>query len=330
MFVGDSSNPSFPFLLGDHQFQYDSSSLPRLQLFADDNSGRNIATLNYTGKNVNVDQTAKKLKEAEPVARRKKLVYQNDKHGAGHSGSIFNPQTVSTGLKLAYEEDERNSSISSVSGGMTTPLPAILSLNSNLKNEAYKQNEEFDQYIKLQTDVIIKGVKELQRRHTAILMSEIEKGIGKKLQENDLEIENMNHKNKELEERIKQVMVEVQSWQNRAKYSEFVINVLKKNLQQVMAQGQGAVNGKEGCGDSEVDDSASFANPNHLNLMDGMGSSSLGDTNRMSCKACKVKVVSVLFLPCRHLCLCKDCEGVISICPICQATKYASVEVYMS
>ncbi|KAK4749661.1 hypothetical protein SAY87_027110 [Trapa incisa] len=267
MFAGDSSNPSFPFLQGDNQFQYDSSYLPQLQLFGDYNRGRNIAT--------------------------------NDKHEAGHSGSIFNPQPVSTGLKLAYEEDEHNSSISSASGGMTTTLPAILSLNSNLKNRLIRRKKI------LTSGCTVKGVKELQRMHTVSLMSEIEKGIVKKLQENDLEIENMNLKKKELEERIKQVMVEVQSWQNRAKYSELVINVLKKNLQQVMAQG--AVNGKEGCGDSEVDDSASYANPNHLNLMDGMGSSSMGDTNRMSCKACKAKVVSVLFLPCRRLCLCKGC-----------------------
>ncbi|KAK4799525.1 hypothetical protein SAY86_024890 [Trapa natans] len=69
MFAGDSSNPSFPFLQGDNQFQYDSSYLPQLQLFGDYNGGRNIATVNYTGKNINADQTAKRLKEAEPVAR---------------------------------------------------------------------------------------------------------------------------------------------------------------------------------------------------------------------------------------------------------------------
>ncbi|KAK4799070.1 hypothetical protein SAY86_024435 [Trapa natans] len=201
---------------------------------------------------------------------------------------------------------------------MTTTLPAILSLNSNLKNEVDKKKEDI--LYQITGGCTVKGVKELQRMHTVSLMSEIEKGIVKKLQENDLEIENMNLKKKELEE--------VQSWQNRAKYSELVINVLKKNLQQVMAQG--AVNGKEGCGDSEVDDSASYANPNHLNLMDGMGSTSMGDTNRMSCKACKAKVVSVLFLPCRRLCLCKGCEGTINICPICQAKRCASVEVNIS
>lgn len=35
MFGGDSGNPGFPFLLGDNQFQFDTSSLPQLQLFGD-------------------------------------------------------------------------------------------------------------------------------------------------------------------------------------------------------------------------------------------------------------------------------------------------------
>lgn len=123
--------------------------------FLVDTGGGNVGTLNYTGKNqtVNVDQPAKRFKEAESVPRQKNFVYQNEKpfqNEAGHSGSTYNPQPVSTGLKLAYEEDEHNSSVSSVSEGMTTTLPAILSLNSNFKNEVDRQKEEFDRYIRLQ------------------------------------------------------------------------------------------------------------------------------------------------------------------------------------
>ncbi|OWM90499.1 E3 ubiquitin-protein ligase BOI-like isoform X1 [Punica granatum] len=333
MFGGDSSNPGFPLLLGDSQFQYDANVMPQLQLFGDYTVGGNVGHLNYLGKNhtVNIGQPAKRFKEAEPISRQRNLINQSDKlfqHEAGNSGSIFNPQPVSTGLKLAYEEDEHNSSISSVSEGMTATLPTILSLNNNFKSEMDRQKEELDQYIRLQEEGIVKGVRELQRRHTASLLSAIEKGVGKKLHEKDLEIENMNRKNKELEERVKQVTMEVQSWHYRAKYNESVINVLKNNLQQVAAQG--AMNSKEGCGDSEVDDAASYVNRNPLNLMDGSGTSVSGKTNKMSCRACKVKEVSVLFLPCRHLCLCKDCEGFIDLCPVCQVMKTASVQVYLS
>lgn len=173
---------------------------------------------------------------------------------------------------------------------------------------------------------ITKGVRELRQRHTAAFLSAVEKGVGKKLHEKDLELENMNRKNKELEERIKQVTAEVQSWHYRAKYNESVVNVLKSNLQQVMAQG--AMQGKEGCGDSEVDDAASYTNQNHLSFVDGFGTSGV-KRNQMTCKSCKTKEVSILILPCKHLCLCKDCAAFIDVCPLCNMMRTGLVQVYM-
>lgn len=158
-------------------------------------------------------------------------------------------------------------------------------------------------------------------------LSAIEKGISRKLYEKELEIENINHKNKELLARIKQVSMEVRSWHYRAKYNESVINVLKNNLQQVMAQG--VMHGKEACGESEIEDVTSRTNVNYLGA-----TRHTGDLNplkkKMNCRACKGKEISVLMLPCRHLCLCKDCEVFIDACPICGIMKTASVEVFMS
>ncbi|KAF6164112.1 hypothetical protein GIB67_017696 [Kingdonia uniflora] len=178
---------------------------------------------------------------------------------------------------------------------------------------------------------IMKGVRALKQRHTLAFLSAIEKGVGKKLREKDIDIDNMNRKNKELVDRIKQVSVEAQSWHNRAKYNELMVNVLKNNLRQAMAQG--ADQGKEGCGDSEVDDAASYVDPNnHLGIVPPGGSHAKRKNlkEQMACKACKIKEVSTLLLPCRHLCMCKDCEGFIDVCPICQTVKTASVEVFMS
>lgn len=178
-----------------------------------------------------------------------------------------------------------------------------------------------------QEENILKGVRELKQRQTVSFLSAIEKGVDRKLREKELEIENMNRKNKELMERIKQVAMEVQSWHYRAKYNESVVNVLKSNLQHVMSQG--AMHGKEGCGDSEVDDAASGTNVDHLRIVGGSGNLVFTE-KQLNCRACKVKEVCVLLLPCRHLCLCKDCEGFIDVCPVCRVMKTASVQVYMS
>lgn len=163
---------------------------------------------------------------------------------------------------------------------------------------------------------------ELRQRQTISFLNTIKKGVSQKLQEKDIEIANMNRKNEELMERIKQVTTEVQSWHYKAKYNESIVDFLRNNLQQVMAQGA-ATHGKEGCGESEVDDAASYTN------VDAPGSSVLAK-KKIHCRACKAKEVSVVLLPCRHLCLCKDCEVFIDICPVCSVLKTASVQVYMS
>lgn len=118
--------------------------------------GNSIGPLNYTRKDhtTNMDRSAKRFREAESFSREQKhpltlsdKIYPDE---AGHSGSIFNPNPVSTGLKLSYEEDEHNSSVTSASESMTAALPLILSLGDNFKTEFDRQKEEFDHYIRIQ------------------------------------------------------------------------------------------------------------------------------------------------------------------------------------
>lgn len=163
----------------------------------------------------------------------------------------------------------------------------------------------------------------MKQRHMASFLAAIEKGVGKKLREKDMELDTVNRKNKELIEQIKQVAAEAQNWHYRAKYNESVVNLLKSNLEQAISQS--AEQGKEGFGDSEVDDAASFVAPNNY-----LSIQSVSRYNNMICRACKRKEVSVLLMPCRHLCLCKDCDGLVNVCPVCQLVKNASVPVYLS
>ena len=177
------------------------------------------------------------------------------------------------------------------------------------------------------------GIRDMKQRHMASFLASIEKGVGKKLREKDIELETMNRKNKELAERIKQVATEAQNWHLRAKYSDSVVNVLKSNLQQAISQG--AEQGKEGFGDSEVDDAASYIGPNNFLSIPVVAANSVsrnhhGMNEKMICRACKAKEMSILLMPCRHLCLCKDCDVLISVCPVCQVTKTAGVQVYLS
>lgn len=251
-------------------------------------------------------------------------VYQDD---ADLSAKIPNTNPVSTGLRLSYDDDEHNSSVTSASGSMTT-LPVISSLDDSVRTEIDRQKEEFDHYIRLQEEQISKGLREMQERHMASFLCAIENSVDRKLREKELDIGNMNRKNRELVERIKQAALEAQSWQYRVRCSESVVNVLKNNLKQAIAEG--AYQGKEGCGDSEVDDTASSFDHNIIPSIPGKSFLAKGLKEQMICWSCKCMGVSILLFPCRHLCLCKNCEGFVEVCPICQSMKTASVQVYMS
>lgn len=339
MFGGSSTKPIFPAAWEENQVHYDANtSTTQLQLFENFpptachvDAVTSIGNTNFSTFN----QSNKRNRDADVIGRAHKLqislnnICQDDADCAANN---LNTNLVSTGLRLSYDDDEHNSSITSASGNISS-LPVTMSLDDNLRSEIDRQKEEFDNYIKIQEAQIMKGVKEMKQRHTVSFLNAVERGIGRKLQEKELEIENMNRKNRDLLERIKNTAMEAQSWQRRSQYNESMVRMLQSNLKHALAQGAAAADqGKEGCGDSEVDDAASSFDPNPI-----LGGNCYVQTagkglsrEQMNCKSCKVKEISMLLIPCRHLCLCADCAGYTNVCPICRCPNSSSVQVYMS
>ncbi|CAA3020549.1 E3 ubiquitin- ligase BOI [Olea europaea subsp. europaea] len=203
----------------------------------------------------------------------------------------------------------------------------ISSLCNDIKTEFKLPNEEIEKYIRIQEEHVAKGLRDLKQRHTTSLLMALENLLSKKLQEKDLELKIITRKNLELVESMKKVTAEAQSWCYPAKYNESVCNILKTNLQLAM---QDSNQGKEGFGDSEMDDAESFVDPNnYLSLPSGSGEPK-SVKNNMVCKLCKMKEVCILLMPCRHLCLCKDCEGSVRVCPVCRLITASHFEVYLS
>ncbi|XP_047938665.1 BOI-related E3 ubiquitin-protein ligase 1-like [Salvia hispanica] len=326
---GSNGNPMFPGYVEENRAQYNNNTLPQLQLFANVpiQCGAGVGTINHVGNRHAPagNHPINRGGDGDTLSMQQKLHISLNNNfcqdEAGRIGTVLNPNPVSTGLKLSYEEEERNSSVTSACENMKTNVPSVLSFGNSVKMEIDRQTEEFSRYIKLQEESVLKGVREINQRHSVSLLNALEKGVHRKLQEKELEIESMNRKNKELGDRIKQVAMEAQSWHYRAKYNESVVNVLKSNIQQLMEQG--TAQAREGSGDSEVDDAVSSSNHQRVIPNDSK------NKHPPRCRACNTKQVSVLILPCRHLCLCTDCEGFIDVCPVCQVMKTASVHVYM-
>lgn len=67
--------------------------------------------------------------------------------------NVLNQNHVSTGLRLSYDDEERNSSISSASGSMAAASSVFSSLSIDLKRELNQQEQELNQLIRTQVRI---------------------------------------------------------------------------------------------------------------------------------------------------------------------------------
>ncbi|KAL6296237.1 hypothetical protein ACE6H2_004379 [Prunus campanulata] len=290
-------------------------------------------------------------------SKRKKLKEQDflENNSQISSVELLQPRSVSTGLGLSLD----NTRLAS------TGDSALLSLiGDDVDHELQRQDAEIDRFLKAQipcggfvclTSMPSLG-KVLELRYAIFMLlvweilpesldgdrlrqnilekvqatqlqtlSVVEEKVLQKLREKEAEVESINKKNMELEERMEQLTVEAGAWQQLARRNENMISSLRFNLQHVYAQSRDS---KEGCGDSEVDDTASCCNGRTLNF-DMFCKENNDVKEMMTCKACRVNEACMLLLPCKHLCLCKDCESKLSLCPLCQSSKFIGMEVYL-
>lgn len=118
--------------------------------------GCSVGPSKFTGNQhaTTVERPVKRSREVESISRQEKHhISLNDKVHQDEGGqhcSIMNPNPVSTGLRLSYEDDEHNSSVTSACENISGAIPHILSLGDNLKLEIGRQKEEFDQYMRIQ------------------------------------------------------------------------------------------------------------------------------------------------------------------------------------
>ncbi|KAI8014260.1 putative BOI-related E3 ubiquitin-protein ligase 3 [Camellia lanceoleosa] len=256
--------------------------------------------------NYGLEPTKKKIKEQDFLENNSQM----------SSVDFLQARSVSTGLGLSLDNGCLASSGDSSFLGV---------MGDEIDRELQRQDAEIDRLLKIQVDRLRQEVVEKVQANQLQTISYVEEKVLQTLREKEAEVENINKKNMELELRMEQLAVEAGAWQQRAKYNESMINTLKFNLQQVYAQSKDS---KEGCGDSEVDDTASCCNGRAIDfhLLCKQNNERKG---LMTCKVCRVNEVCMLLLPCKHLCLCKACESKLSLCPLCQSSKFMGLEVYM-
>lgn len=184
-------------------------------------------------------------------------------------------------------------------------------------------------------------IEEKRKRQARRIVEAIEEGMMKRLRAKEEEIEKIGKLNWALEERVKSLCIENHIWRDLAQSNEATANALRTNLEQVLAA-QVKDERTEAAAEAAIMDDAqsccgSSGGVGESEKLSGRYTLAYGAHDRVStsscswlCRNCNKEESCVLLLPCRHLCLCTVCGSSLHVCPICKATKNASVHVNMS
>ncbi|KAG6480286.1 probable BOI-related E3 ubiquitin-protein ligase 3 [Zingiber officinale] len=182
-----------------------------------------------------------------------------------------------------------------------------------------RRDSEIDGVVGFYVERLRDEVREVWKRHCRGLLAAAEGEAARRLRGKEAELEAARLRSAALEEKVRQLSAEGQMWVAAARHHEAAVGVLRASLERTLRTRDG-----EGYGDSEAasaDSSCRFAT-------EEMGR--CGRLPRRSgwCTACGRREARAVLLPCKHLCLCEDCEPAAGECPVCGAVKTDGFQVF--
>ncbi|EHA8592222.1 E3 ubiquitin-protein ligase BOI [Cocos nucifera] len=195
---------------------------------------------------------------------------------------------------------------------LMSPLPSLME----------KQNETVDQYLCLQNEQLIFSLDMQTKQHMSSLLTKLESKASMLLRWKEEELANASMRTQALQDCVSRAEEEKEMWKNIALEKEAMALALKATLERA----------QEPCFVSKV---ALGIEDRHSCFSFPWGrkedNEQIGETNRVlsPCKLCGNQDSCMLFLPCQHLCACKECEASLSECPLCKSLKIDSLEVLL-
>ncbi|XP_019086161.1 PREDICTED: probable BOI-related E3 ubiquitin-protein ligase 2 isoform X2 [Camelina sativa] len=185
-----------------------------------------------------------------------------------------------------------------------------------------KQKQEIDQFIKIQNERLRYVLQEQKKREMEMILRKMESKALVLMNQKEEEMSKALSKNMELEDLLRKMETENQTWQRLARENEAMVQTLNSTLEQVRERAATC----HDAGAAEVDDEGSFCG--------GDGDSfpaekKMSGSSSSCCNCGSNGVTRVLFLPCRHLCCCTDCEEGLVLCPICNTPKKNRIEAFI-
>ncbi|XP_047317866.1 probable BOI-related E3 ubiquitin-protein ligase 3 [Impatiens glandulifera] len=242
-----------------------------------------------------------------------------------------NNSVIADSLPVTSRKRSRDDSV------VTFPTGSFNFLGEDLSLRIQHQQLEIEQFISQHTEKVKMEIEERRKRHARRILMAVEQSVMKKIRARDEEIENMGKLNWALEEKVKSLYMENQIWRDLAQTNEATVNTLRSNLEHVLSVVRNERENRRPVVDRRQDfeDEESCCGSN---IGGGGGEEeevspamapAIGKDKRV-CRNCLREEASVLLLPCRHLCLCSVCGSSVHICPVCKATKNASVHINLS
>ncbi|KAF5477684.1 hypothetical protein F2P56_004301 [Juglans regia] len=256
-----------------------------------------------------------------------------------NNNNTHQPNVVSTGLRLSFGDQQQQQQHQQQRQQLQhqqqqnvchSSSPFLSLIAEDFATQIRYQRDEIEQFLEAQGEQLRRTLAEKRQRHYRTLLSAAEGSVARRLREKEVEVEKATRRNAELEARAAQLSVEAQVWQAKARAQEATAASLQAQLQKaIMTTGGGAhdsrmmedpqgsaAGGVEG---HQVEDAESaYIDPERV-VVSGP-----------RCKACRKRVASVVLLPCRHLCICSECDQVAQACPLCLSLRSSSIEVYLS
>ncbi|XP_051196317.1 probable BOI-related E3 ubiquitin-protein ligase 3 [Lolium perenne] len=164
-----------------------------------------------------------------------------------------------------------------------------------------------------------------RQRHMRVITSAVEDRAAKRLKAKDEEMKSIWVRNQALQDQLRVLQREAQAWHNIVGSKEAAANVLRGDLQRVLAQvvpSRGVDDANSCCwGDNQV----AFHGDNENEVSKPEAATSI-----RRCKGCGQGKSMELLLPCRHLCMCVPCAATARVCPVCGCAKTSSICVNLS
>ncbi|KXG38894.1 BOI-related E3 ubiquitin-protein ligase 1 isoform X2 [Sorghum bicolor] len=241
------------------------------------------------------------------------------------------------GLRLDFDEGSEHVSC-------TSSASASCLLSEELAAQRDQHKNEMDRLIQEHAERLRRALADTRRRHYRSLVGAAEAAAAQRIREKEAEALEAARRGADLEDRVARLRAEAEAWQAKALADQSTAAALHAQLQQAsaaaQARGKAAEEEEDNAGGAAADDAGScFVDPDRV-----VEIAPPRPPPARPCRTCRQRSASVVLLPCRHLCVCAECEpavpaaapfaagagAVAAACPMCRGAVTGTVQVFFS